>query len=353
MVQNRFICLFLRFKPIKLNTEFFIAKKLIGSKDAKNRISKPIVNISLISIILGLAVMIITVSIVTGFQNKIREKVIGFGSHIQISNMEDNTSMESSPLLYDTTLTDEIIKNPYVKHIQAFAYKPAILQSDENTTPIHTLTNFDTTINRDVLGVLFKGIDKNYDLSFFSDKLIDGELIKFEEEQPSVLISSTIAQLLQYKVNDTIDAFFILNNTPKKRNFRISGIYKTGLEEFDKKIIFTNITHLQAINNWGVTSAITIADTCINNKFVLKGLAFGNFMNYEFKWNDKTTRSPYFLIDGKTDQTISFKAAGQDKTNSKTEIWDESVAKIVIDSACDCTKETWKKNHISLFQTVK
>ncbi|MDX1349171.1 MAG: FtsX-like permease family protein [Putridiphycobacter sp.] len=321
-----------------MNTEFFIAKKLTGFKDSSNRISKPIVNISLISIILGLAVMIITVSIVTGFQNKIREKVIGFGSHIQISNMEDNTSMESSPLLIDSTLISSILENQLVKHIQSFAYKPAILQSEEKKRVISTLAHTDTVVNRDVLGVLFKGIDLNYDLSFFADKLIDGELLNYNDVANEVLISKKIAQLLQYKVGDTIDAFFILNNTPKKRNFIIRGIYETGLEEFDKKIIFTKISALQAISNWGVSSAITVLDTCINNKFVLKGLTFGNFGNYYYKWNQKLSKSPYFLIDGLTDSQVTFETAEHHKNDPKPSPWDKSSVQFIIDSACGCTE---------------
>ena len=323
-----------------MNTEFFIAKKLIGFSDSKKRISKPIVNISLISIILGLAVMIITVSIVTGFQNKIREKVIGFGSHIQITNMEDNTSMESSPLLIDSILVSQLQKNQYVKQIQTFAYKPAILQSDENESIINTADFADTVRNRDVLGVLFKGIDNLYDMSFFNDKMVTGSLIDFESPQPSAIISSKIATLLQYAVGDTIDAYFILNNTPKKRNFIVSGIYETGLEDFDKKIIFTNISVLQSLSNWGVKTAITVLDTCINNKYVLKGLTFGNDINYQMQWDDQPSTSNYFLFTGTEIENITFKAAKISTLNGKpSELWDQSTVNIKIDTACACTPE--------------
>jgi len=335
-------------KPIKLNTEFFIAKKMYGSKDSKQRISRPIVNISLISIILGLAVMIITVSIVTGFQNKIREKVIGFGSHIQITNMEDNTSMESSPLLIDTSLVQELKANPHVRHIQHFALKPAILQSDQNSTTIHAGQKTDTVNNRDILGVLFKGIDQSYDLNFFKDKMVSGQIIDFQSQKPKVLISTKIAQLLQYEVGDEINAYFILNNTPKKRSFEISGIYETGLEEFDKKIIFTNITSLQSISNWGVTSAITIQDTCINNKYVLKGLNFGNYSEYNFKWNELKKQNNFYLFNGTKNQTIKFSASGIDKSSHTEDLhWDTSTAKILVDSVCECSEKLLAENPIT------
>lgn len=291
--------------------------------------------------------MIITVSIVTGFQNKIREKVIGFGSHLQITNMEDNTSMESSPLRVDSTLIERISLNPKIKQIQTFAYKPAILQSEKHTTILTVDHSTDTVRNKDVLGVLFKGIDAAYDMDFFKGKLLEGELINFSSTLPEVIISSKIATLLKYKVGDKINAFFVLNNGPKKRNFLIRGIYETGLEEFDKKIIFTNITALQSINNWGVTSALTILDTCINNQFVIQGLSFGKDQTYQYKWNDKSSQRQTFLINGIKEQKISFSVSKNIKLEQpNTLLWDQSVAYVTIDSACSCNEEIRLKSPI-------
>ena len=323
-----------------MNTEYFIAKKLIGYKDSKRRISRPIVSISLVSIILGLAVMIITVSIVTGFQNKIREKVIGFGSHLQITNMEDNTSMESSPLKTDSTLLEDLRQNSLVKHVQTYAYKPAILQSQENETILTVAGYSDTVNNKDVLGVLFKGINQTYEMSFFEDKLKDGQLINFESDRPEALISEKIAKLLQYKVGDKISAYFILNNTPKKRTFTITGIYRTGLEEFDKKIIFTNLSVLQDINNWGVKTALTVLDSCVGNQFVVKGLTFGNHKGYRYKWNGVTSSQNYYLIDGSSNNTLIFEATELKPTGDPEQVtWDKSSLTYRVDSACDCSPE--------------
>lgn len=292
--------------------------------------------------------MVITVSIVTGFQNKIREKVIGFGSHLQITNMEDNTSMESSPLQVDSNLIKSISSNPNIKHLQTFAYKPAILQSESHSTILTVNNLVDTVENKDVLGVLFKGIDKAYDMVFFKDKLIKGSLIDFSSNEPEVIISSKIAMLLQYEIGDQISAYFVLNNTPKKRNFTIKGIYKTGLEEFDKKIIFTNISALQSINNWGVKTAITVIDTCINNEFVLKGLSFGNTPPNHFKWNEKITTNTFFLINGNKNVSTQFSASVEKRSEEESvrELWDKSTALITVDSACNCTEELLKNNPI-------
>ncbi len=334
-----------------MNTEYFIARKLVRKKDGKDQISKPIVSISLASIIIGIAIMIITVSIVTGFQNKIREKVIGFGSHIQITNMEDNTSMESSPLLIDTGFSNQIKVNQDIKHIQRFAYKPAILQSSLDTSIISVNNHVDTSVNQDVLGVLFKGIGTDYDWHFFKDKIVKGEILDIKSNRLEVMISSKIANLLHYEVGDKLSAFFILNNTPKKRIFTIKGIYKTGLEEFDKKIIFTNIGHIQAINNWGVQSALTVKDTCINGHFVLQGFSFGNFTYHKYKWNGLVSDHNLFLIDHTKNQTITFEASINKSTspqedNSENKLFDKSTAKVYVDSACGCNSETLEKQPI-------
>lgn len=291
--------------------------------------------------------MIITVSIVTGFQNKIREKVIGFGSHIQITGMQDNTSMESTPLLIDSALITDIGANQYVKHLQTFAFKPAILQSEENETIISIADAKDTVKNRDVLGVLFKGIDQSYDLTFFENKMIDGQIIDFESDMSSVMISSKIAALLQYEVGDDISAYFILNNTPKKRSFTIVGIYKTGLEEFDKKIIFTNIGSLQKLSNWGISTALTVEDTCINNQFVLKGLSFSNFEQTQFKWNGTNSKIPLYLIDSEANNKVEFEAAEFNKLKNENDVlWDKSTATFIIDSACACNEEILRQKPI-------
>lgn len=327
-----------------MNTEYFIAKRLIKKEGEKNQFSRPIVNISQTSIILGVAIMIITVSIVTGFQNKIREKVIGFGSHIQITNLEDNTSMESSPLLIDTNLTSKIQDNPDVKHVQNFAFKPAILQSDKDTTVITVDQLSDTAINRDVLGVLFKGISSDFDWNFFDDKIISGQQLNIASNQVEVLVSSKIARTLHYKVGDEIKAYFILNNTPKKRSFTIKGIYETGLEEFDKKIIFTNLKHIQSINNWGIQSFITLKDTCINGNFVLEGLSYGYYPFHKFKWNGIESNQNQYLISGHKTHNIIFEASinktiTPGEPDIENQLYDRSIAKVIIDSACGCTAE--------------
>lgn len=334
-----------------MDTEYFIAKKLNSKKKENNQFSNPIIRISFYSIVIGIAIMIITVSIVTGFQEKIRQKVIGFGSHIQITNMEDNTSMESSPLLLDSGLYKTIKNHSLISHIQRFAYKPAILQSEKDTAIIKLQSQIDTAINQDVLGVLFKGIDTDFDWSFFENKIIEGEIINQNSKEKQAIISYQIANKLHYQLGDKINAYFIINNIPKKRTFIVQGIYKTGLEEFDKKIIFTNLNHIQSINNWGMKSAITLKDTCINNKYVLEGIKLGSQTIDNSKWNNTLSSNQLKTFSGTNNETHVFKIESQFKTagyyHDSTIIHiDSSIIYIKVDSACPCKESNFDDNQI-------
>lgn len=229
-----------------LKTEFFIARRLIKEKQSSRKVSKPIVKISTLSIILGVAVMIVSLSAVVGFQNEVRSKVIGFGSHIQIMNAGEYSPYESTPMLKQQDFYHTITQVPGVKHIQYFAYKPAILQSSKDTVRF-TFQGKDTfDIKQEISGVIVKGIGQDYDWSFFENKIVEGCLPNFDTTIRSneILISRSIARQMNYQLNDKIDAFFV-QERPKKRKFDIVGIYDTGLEEFDKELILGDLRQIQ------------------------------------------------------------------------------------------------------------
>jgi lipoprotein-releasing system permease protein len=335
-------------KVNKLNTEYFIARKLMRSNKGDNRLSKPIVVISLASIILGVSIMIISVSVVTGFQKGIRDKVIGFGAHIQVANLYDNSSMESSAILIDQDFYPSLEKTEKgVKKIQLFAYKPAILQSKKDSVLVQLNGKDTIKSTQEILGVLFKGVDENYDWEFFSDKLVDGRLINYDSLNEEVLISQYISTIMGYKVGDEIESFFIMDNGPKKRKYKVCGIYDTGFEEFDKKFIFTQLEHIQKLNNWGVRTFLTLRkDTCINDQFILKSISTGGSGHYKYKWAGSETYSDnnYLLISGKFEEDIEVISTDFDreiyglKTNENS-VPDTAIAHIFVDTPCDCTTE--------------
>ncbi|MEX1000950.1 MAG: FtsX-like permease family protein [Crocinitomicaceae bacterium] len=338
-----------------MKTEFFIAQKIMRGGKRQNRLSKPIVVISLASIILGVAIMIISVAVVTGFQDGIRKKVIGFGAHIQVMNLFDNSSMESSPILIHQDFYPSLEETEEeVRQIQIFAYKPAILQAKRDSVSFTSSGKDSLRSVQDILGTLFKGVDEDYDWDFFSDKLIEGRLINFEAENDEILISKYIADIMGYKVGDEVEAFFIMSSGPKKRTFTVCGIYSTGFEEFDKQFIFTQIQHIQKLNNWGVQTLLTVdKDSCVNGKFILKSLTVGGSGSYKYKWNDSPhfTEQDEIMISGKFSENIQVVSTDFDREvyglkTKENSVPDTASAKIIVTTPCACSPELLKEHSV-------
>jgi lipoprotein-releasing system permease protein len=216
-----------------LNTELFIARRILSKNKAN--FSRPIVRIAIISIGLGLTVMFVAVAILTGFQKEVREKVIGFGAHIQISHYDENSSLETKPISMHQDFYPSLETAPGIKHIQVYATKAGIIKTSDQ-----------------IQGIVLKGIGPDYDLSFFKNKIITGHLIHISDtgKTNDVMISKRLASLLKLKLNDDIRMYFISGTTTLGRKFHISAIYETGLEEFDKVYVICDIKHIQKLNNW-------------------------------------------------------------------------------------------------------
>ncbi|WP_321279610.1 FtsX-like permease family protein [Marinifilum fragile] len=216
-----------------MNLELFIAKKITTGEKGEKKMSRPIIKIAKLSISLGISVMILAVAIVTGFKSEITNKVTGFGSHIQITNYDNNSSFETQPIDKSIIDTNLIKKIPGIQHIQAFATKPGILKTKS-----------------EIQGIILNGIGKDYDWSFFSKNLVEGEVFKLEEKKSNeILISEKLSKLLQVKIGDKISVYFI-QQPPRERRFVISGIYNTGMEEFDKLFLVCDMRHIQKLNDW-------------------------------------------------------------------------------------------------------
>jgi lipoprotein-releasing system permease protein len=213
--------------------EFFISKRIIRNNKG---FSKPIVNIAILGIALGLAIMILTLAIVTGFQKDIREKVIGFGSHIQIVNYDNNESFEGTPVTRNQSFLAELIRNPSIRHIQCFATKAGIIKT-----------------KTDLQGVVVKGVGSDFDWDFFKKNIISGEsfLVDDSIRSDKILISKFHSEKLKLKLRDTITIYFIQNQQQRARRFSVCGIYSTGLGEiFDQLYVIVDIAHIQKLNNW-------------------------------------------------------------------------------------------------------
>ncbi|MBI9034898.1 MAG: ABC transporter permease [Bacteroidales bacterium] len=216
-----------------MNFEYFISRRLLSGKEAT--FSKPIVSIAVGSIALSLIVMFISIAIITGFKKQIREKVIGFGGHIQISNFDLNRSFEANPIDINTTEILSLQQLPNIKSISGFALKAGIIRADQQ-----------------IEGIILKGVTGNYDWSFFEKNLVAGELplITESERSKQVMVSDNIAKKLNLKVGSSLKMYFIFNNQQLGRAFNVSGIYKSGLEEFDNMYVIGDIKQIQRLNKW-------------------------------------------------------------------------------------------------------
>lgn len=222
------------FKKISLNTELFIARRIFSDKSAKKGISNSIVTIAVIGIALGLAVMILSVAIVTGFKSEISNKVIGFGSHIQILNYDTNVSFETEPISKKQAFYSDIDNLAGIKKIQEFGIKAGIIKTDT-----------------DIQAIVLKGIGSDFDWSFFNQNMVEGEtfVVNDSVKTNNIIISKHIATLLKLKTGDKIVAYFI-QEPARMRSFTITGIYETSLKEFDEKFALIDIKHIQKLNSW-------------------------------------------------------------------------------------------------------
>ena len=215
-----------------MNFSFYLSQKLVP-KDGR-RVSKPVVAVSIVTMALGVCILLLTFAITTGFRNEIRNKVIGFGSHIEIAHFDNNNSYESSPVFVVSEMIDAIKQINGVVNIQAFTSKAGIVKTES-----------------EVEGVVFKGIDPDYDSLFFVKNMVKGNFLTLSDSTTSndVLLSETLAKKLQLDTGQKFTAFFI-QNPVRQRAFTIKGIYNTGLSTYDKTIILCDIKHLQKLNDW-------------------------------------------------------------------------------------------------------
>ncbi len=221
-----------------MNFELFTALKLIRSKSSgnseRNNI-RPIINIALAGIAISVAVMILSIAIVTGFQNEIREKIIGFGGHITISNFQSTDGFETIPISTDQPFYPELDTLQKVSNIQVYANKTGILKTKE-----------------EILGIVLKGIGRDFDWTFFKEYLTEGDTLAFSDSTKSnnVVISQKIANKMNLSVGESFIVYFIKDTRPRPRKFTISGIYATSLEGFDDLFIIGDIRHIQRLNGW-------------------------------------------------------------------------------------------------------
>lgn len=231
--HNVYICKYKKFKRLYLVN--FITNRLRSSKNAE--FSRPAIRIAVISVALSICVMILSVAIVKGFQREIREKVCGFAGNIQVNSFDNNSSYELQAFHLDSLSYSKLENIPGVENIQGFALKAGIIKTTDQ-----------------IEGIVLKGVGTDYNWDFFKDCLVEGRLPDYSDTACSneALISRETALRLNFNLNDPLRIYFINpgENIPRGRKLKISGIYDSGMGEFDKLYIIGNIGIVRKLNNW-------------------------------------------------------------------------------------------------------
>jgi len=220
-----------------LNFELFIAKRIISNKSYKSSVSAPIIKIGIAAIAIGIIVMLIAIATGFGLQQKIRDKVVAFNGHIEITNYDTNASDESQqPISKTQDFYPKFTAVDGVEHIQAVATKFAVIRTEENFE-----------------GVVVKGVGADYNWRYFKEFLVAGRLPDFSgKRNEEILISKYLADRLKFNVGDKFQTLFgdDLNQLPRIINYEIVGIYNSGFQELDEKFALADIRHIQRLNKW-------------------------------------------------------------------------------------------------------
>ena len=217
-----------------MNFEYYIAKRIHFRQNGKRNVSRPAVRVATIGIAVGLAVMIVAVCVIVGFKKEIREKTIGFGSHIQISNFDTNNTYETTPIVMDDTLMTALANLKETKHIQRFATKPGMIKTEE-----------------DFQGMVLKGVGDDFNWDFFKSNLVEGRVLNYKDTiaKNEAMISKSMADLLKLKLGDSFYTYFLQENI-RARKFEIVGIYSTNFAEYDQLFVLTDLRAVQRLNDW-------------------------------------------------------------------------------------------------------
>ena len=221
-----------------MNFEYFLAKRIIGSRSYKSSISAPIIKIGIVAIALGIIVMLIAIATGIGLQEKIREKAIAFNGHVTIQNYDSNNSNESGkPVSTIQDFYPKFNSVDGVTHIQGIAKKFGVIRTE---------TDFE--------GMVFKGVGPDYEWKYIEEYLVVGELPSYSESiSNDVAISEYLAKRLDFQVGDSFQAYFMKEDAgkpPFQRRFNIVGIYNSGFQELDKTYFIGDIKQVQRMNKW-------------------------------------------------------------------------------------------------------
>ncbi len=234
--------------------------------------SRPIVVIAVLGVVVGMAVMILTVGIASGFQREVRAKVLGAGGHLQLGAIGQTDPKETPRLLREQEFLAGLDTVPGIAHVQAIALRPGIIETSDG-----------------IEGVVVKGVDTDFDWTFLQGHLVEGTVpaIASDPWPMDLLLSQHLARRLRIGLHDTITVYLVQGRDDiRPRRFRVSGIYSTALEQLDHQVVLVDIHHLQRTAQWGIKAEMYALDTVSPLGIAVKALAFGGDRAYRYEWTD-------------------------------------------------------------------
>ena len=218
-----------------MNLPLFIARRIYSDQGDKRKVSRPAIRIATVGVAIGLMVMIVTVCVVLGFKHTIRDKVAGFGGHIQVQNLMRYNEIDPYTICADDSMMQVFGQQQGVRHVQRYTITQGLLKTDD-----------------DFLGVMFKGVGQEFDKRFLQQNIVDGEIPAFSDSTSryQLLMSKMIADKLHLAVGDKVYAYFMGEEDVKTRRYTVAGIYQTNMTRFDENLCFTDLYAANRLNGW-------------------------------------------------------------------------------------------------------
>lgn len=216
-----------------MNAASFISKRIFSL--SKDNLSSTVMRIAVASVALGIAIMLISIAVVVGFKNQIKDKVVGFVAPIHIQALNQNESIEETPFIYDSVLNARLNK-PFITEMHKTANKAGIIKTDD-----------------EILAVVLKGVDADYNWSYINSYLVDGIIPQYVDNERSndVVISKIISQKMNLNVGDPVRIWFVdMDMKARGRKFNVVGIYETGLQECDDRFLYCDLNQIRKLNGW-------------------------------------------------------------------------------------------------------
>ena len=223
-----------------MNWKLFVARRIYRSKEGGKEISKPAVRIAMAGIAIGLAVMIVAVAVVIGFKHQVRNKVVGIGSDVLVTNFDQQKSYETVPVVAGDSVLAQLRSVEGVKHVQRYSTKPGMIMTDDN-----------------FMGMVLKGVANEYDWTFLKEHLLEGEIPLFSDTASTnrVLVSKTIANKLNLQTGEKLYTYYIEGEKVRARRLEVAGIYQTNFTAYDDVFLITDLFTVNRLNNWKTDQA--------------------------------------------------------------------------------------------------